>query len=242
MAGTSSHRGKASRERILQAATELFARHGYAGTSVDRLARRSGIAKTAIYHHFGSKERLLAAVLEQAATTWIEGISQAARQSGEPGDRLDRALAGMRLLLEEKPWILNLLQILALEVAGERPEVRATLQAIVQRAKGAIVSGMRDVLGIDLPRADAVAGAILALLDGVALGRLIDPDGISLDEAFAEIRRITTFMVLIRLDPDLGRRFDEPVFEHQPGRPAAARGGEQPAERGDDDRSGNPHG
>ena len=37
-----------TRERILDAATELFAQKGYAGTGVDQLATRSGIAKTAI--------------------------------------------------------------------------------------------------------------------------------------------------------------------------------------------------
>src|SRR4030042_980378 len=89
-----------SRERILEAATELFAQKGYAGTGVDQLAARSGIAKTAIYYHFGNKAGLLAAALERAASAWIEGKQQAARQGGGWPSRLVRGLGGHRRLLE----------------------------------------------------------------------------------------------------------------------------------------------
>ena len=125
---------RVSRERILEAATELFAQQGYAGTGVDQLAARSGIAKTAIYYHFGNKAGLLAAALARASSTWIEGIAQASREGGDWPSRLDRALAGMRSLLEEKPWIFKLMQILALEVADEQPEIREILQSIIRQA------------------------------------------------------------------------------------------------------------
>lgn len=203
MGGWRLNRGEVSRERILDAAAEIFSQRGYAGAGVDQLAARSGIAKTAIYYHFGNKEGLLAAVLERAATTWIDGIQAAAKQGGDPIGRLDRALAGMRTLLEEKPWILKLVQILALEVAGEKPEVRATLQSILRRARAAIVTGLHEALGIELPNADRIAGVMLALLDGISLGLHLDPEAIPLDEAFEEMRRITIFMVLGQLNPDL---------------------------------------
>ncbi|MCL4683258.1 TetR/AcrR family transcriptional regulator [Myxococcota bacterium] len=206
-----STRGDASRERILDVASQVFAERGFAGAGVDHLAERSGIAKTAIYYHFGSKEGLLAAVAERTAAAWIEGISNSALQAGDdPAARLDRALAGMRALLEETPQILRLLQFLTLELADEKPEIRATLQAILARARAAIVTGLNDALGVELPRADEVAGVVLALLDGIALVLQVDPDSISLDDAFAELRRIIVFLVASRLDPELGRWFDHP--------------------------------
>lgn len=198
-----------SRERILEAAAEVFSTRGYAGAGVDRLAERSGIAKTAIYYHFGNKEGLLAAVLERAATQWIEGIQAAASQGGDSLQRLDRALAGMRAMLEERPWILKLFQILALEVAEEKPEIRATLRAILDKARAAIVAGMRDALGGELAGAEQVASLMLCILDGISLGLQID-ESISLDETFAELRRLIAFMVAARLDPQLGRLFDHP--------------------------------
>jgi len=209
----SSH---ASRERILETATELFAQKGYAGTGVDQLAARSGIAKTAIYYHFGNKAGLLAAALERAANAWIEGIDQASRQAGDWSSRLDSALAGMRALLEEKPWIFKLVQILAFEVAEDKPEVRETLQSIVQRAREAIVAGLRDSLGVEVPDAEGVAKVILVWLDGISLGLQINPEATSLDDEFVELRRITTFAVATRLNPDLARWFDLPPGELSP--------------------------
>jgi AcrR family transcriptional regulator len=200
-----SGRGQGSRERILEAAAELFSQRGYAGAGVDQLAARSGIAKTAIYYHFGNKEGLLAAVLERTATSWIEGIRAASQQGGDPIERLDRALAGMRAMVEEKPWILKLLQILALEVADEKPEVRETLRTILRRAREAIVSGMHEALGVELSGAEVVAGMILAFLDGIALGLQVDPGSVPLDESFEEIRSVTMFMVARRVDPELAR-------------------------------------
>src|SRR5262249_53241117 len=126
-----------SRERILEAATELFATRGYAGAGVDRLAERSGIAKTAIYYHFGNKEGLLAAVLERTATQWIDGILQASRQAGDPIERLERALLGMRAMLEERPWIYNLFQILAPQVPDQKPEIPPPLPNIIPPARQA---------------------------------------------------------------------------------------------------------
>lgn len=207
-------RSDVSRERILKAATELFATRGYAGAGVDRLAERSGIAKTAIYYHFGNKEGLLAAVLERAATEWIDAIQEASRQAGDPSARLERALAGMRAMLEERPWIYKLFQILTLEVADEKPEIRATLQAILRRARTAITEGMREALGVDVPDADAIAGLMLAALDGFSLGLQIDPENTSLDHAFADLHRVVMFMVALRLNPELAQVFER--VEQQP--------------------------
>jgi TetR/AcrR family transcriptional regulator len=52
-----------SRERILAAALEEFAAHGYAGARVDAIARRAGLNKQLISHHFGGKEALYRAVM-----------------------------------------------------------------------------------------------------------------------------------------------------------------------------------
>lgn len=224
-----------SRERILAAATEVFSTRGYAGAGVDRLAEKSGIAKTAIYYHFGNKEGLLAAVLERAATQWIDGIQSAARQGGDPLQRLDRALAGMRAMLEERPWIYKLFQILALEVAEEKPEIRATLKAILDRARDAITEGMRDALGIDVPGANQIAGLMLSILDGISLGMQID-DELSLDDAFTELRRVVAFMIACRLNPQLAQLFDNPPELQR--LPAAAASAAAPRGESDDDRSG----
>jgi len=191
-----------TRERILEAATELFAQRGYAGTGVDRLAEKSGIAKTAIYYHFGNKEGLLASVLDRAASVWIDNIKQAAERAGSPEESLDRALEGMRAMVDERPWILKLLLLLALEVADEKPEIRKAMGEIFVHARQTIVAGLQDRLGLEVPGADAVGNVMLGLLQAVVVGRQLDPT-LSIDQAFDDMRRIVVFMVASRLDPSL---------------------------------------
>jgi AcrR family transcriptional regulator len=50
-------------ERILEAAVRLFARQGYAATSMEEIGREVGITKPAIYHHFKGKDALLRALM-----------------------------------------------------------------------------------------------------------------------------------------------------------------------------------
>lgn len=52
-----------SREKILEAARQLFAIKGYAETSVEEIAERAGVAKGTIYTHFASKDELLITIL-----------------------------------------------------------------------------------------------------------------------------------------------------------------------------------
>src|SRR5262250_2941866 len=52
-------RPEASREQLIAAAIDCFARLGYQGTSIDRIARDVGVTKGAIYYHFRDKEQLL---------------------------------------------------------------------------------------------------------------------------------------------------------------------------------------
>lgn len=54
----------AGRQRILNVATEEFANHGYDGTRIETIMRRSKVSKNLIYHYFHSKKNLFLAVLE----------------------------------------------------------------------------------------------------------------------------------------------------------------------------------
>ena len=64
---TLTRKGQATRDRILQAATELIARRGVAGTSTEDVRKAAGISGSQLYHYFDSKQALIRAVITRQA-------------------------------------------------------------------------------------------------------------------------------------------------------------------------------
>jgi AcrR family transcriptional regulator len=81
----------AVRQRILAAAVDLFAEHGYDATSVSQVINRAGVAKGGFYHHFASKDDLLYAVYGDLIERQLEGMERILAQRMQPAQTL-RAL------------------------------------------------------------------------------------------------------------------------------------------------------
>ena len=90
---TRAHDPRRTRASILAAATAAFAEKGYSGANVNEIVAQAGTTKPMIYYHFGSKEGLFAAVLEQVYAGMRE-FEQAAQDPGAP------AADAMRRLVE----------------------------------------------------------------------------------------------------------------------------------------------
>ncbi|GAA3597453.1 TetR family transcriptional regulator [Kineosporia mesophila] len=65
----------ATKQRILDAATQEFATYGIAGARVDRIAERAPANKASIYSYFGNKQDLFAAVLQRTLTRLAEAVA-----------------------------------------------------------------------------------------------------------------------------------------------------------------------
>ncbi|MGW3152485.1 TetR/AcrR family transcriptional regulator [Streptomyces sp. NPDC001177] len=78
-----------ARERILEAAGDLFGRHGIRAVGIDRVIAESGVAKATLYAHFSSKDELSAEYLRKVDTLWAGKLRAAALAAGdEPRDQL----------------------------------------------------------------------------------------------------------------------------------------------------------
>jgi AcrR family transcriptional regulator len=79
-----------ARERILQAAYELFSTRGIQAVGIEAVITRSGVARQTLYRHFGSKQDLVLAFLQRREELWTERWLQAEVESraSEPGARL----------------------------------------------------------------------------------------------------------------------------------------------------------
>jgi AcrR family transcriptional regulator len=76
------------RRRILSAAVDLFADHGYDATSVSQVISRAGVAKGGFYHHFASKDELLYAVYGQLINRQLEGMVRILAERRSPAETL----------------------------------------------------------------------------------------------------------------------------------------------------------
>jgi len=99
-------------QQILAAAVELFIAHGYDATSVAAVAERLGLTKSALYHHYESKEHLLRVALDEALGG-LEGVlSESGAREGSAGERLEYVLRGaVRVLVDRLPYVTLLLRV-----------------------------------------------------------------------------------------------------------------------------------
>ncbi|MBF0643737.1 MULTISPECIES: TetR/AcrR family transcriptional regulator [Pseudomonas] len=73
-----------TRARLIASARQAFARQGYAKTSMDDLTAEAGLTRGALYHHFGDKQGLLAAVVEQIDSEMDERLEAISAAASDP--------------------------------------------------------------------------------------------------------------------------------------------------------------
>ena len=77
------------RERILTAATRLFADEGIHATSVDRVIAEAGVAPMTVYRHFAGKDELVTATLERWSGEWLGWLRDESGPGHDAGSRLE---------------------------------------------------------------------------------------------------------------------------------------------------------
>jgi len=91
-------RGRSTRARLLDVATQLFAEYGFEHTSVELVLEQANVSKGSLYHHFANKEELFEAVLDAVEARVAQATLAAARDIREPMAALRAAcLAWLRL-------------------------------------------------------------------------------------------------------------------------------------------------
>jgi len=76
------------RERIIQAATDVFYRDGYQTATVGDVAASMSLTKAAVYYYFDSKEALLQAIIERCSELTIEAVERGLAAEGSPAEKL----------------------------------------------------------------------------------------------------------------------------------------------------------
>jgi AcrR family transcriptional regulator len=124
--GLPARRGRPgySLDSLLDVAVTVFNERGYEATSMDELALRLGITKSAIYHHVPSKVELLRLALDRALDALFAVTEEPGAITGRAIDRLEHVVRGsVRVLAAELPFV-----TLLLRVRGNSDVERAALQ------------------------------------------------------------------------------------------------------------------
>ncbi len=115
----SMKRTRGGRERVLAAAADLFGARTLAGTSLQMIADRLGMSKPAIYHHFRSRDDIVAALLEPVVAEVDEALASLAETSGDERTRRMRAFYRSFLLRHRR--VVNMVFFDRAAMPGELP-------------------------------------------------------------------------------------------------------------------------
>jgi AcrR family transcriptional regulator len=150
-----------TRERILDEAMRLFSEHGYAATSIAKIEAASGLTPGAggLYHHFASKEAVLAAGIERQLSR-LAALREIRQVLGSLEDLKAELTLTARYILAELDSESELLRILASDVRN-RPQV---LKTAVEQLVSSMFTGFATWIGeraertIPTEEANAIAG------------------------------------------------------------------------------------
>lgn len=100
-----------TRDNILSAATQVFARYGYEGGSVEKISKSAKSVDRMIYYYFGSKEGLFIQVLENAYRRMNDAERKLKLDSSQPIDGLNRVIGFVLSYYRKNPEFITLLNL-----------------------------------------------------------------------------------------------------------------------------------
>jgi AcrR family transcriptional regulator len=177
-----------SRDQLLAAASRVFARAGYHGASMSEIAAEAGFSKGALYWNFASKEDLFFALLDELDGHLRALIAASASMPTEQQrtGELSRGLSAV--LADARDVVLLFHEYSALAVRDPKVAARYVQRNARLREELAAAVRLRHE-AIDVPLtmpAEDLATALIALVDGLSIQQLTEPDAVP-EELFGQI-------------------------------------------------------
>lgn len=196
--------GELSRERILDAATEIAAERGYEGASIALVSAKCGLPASSIYWHFTNKDDLIAAVIARSFADWANAWQIPVE--GSPRDRLAGMATQIAKALLDSPDFIRLGLMLSLERRPVEPRARAMFIEVRTRTRRELAEAIRgftpDLTEVQIGQlvTYAIAGA-----DGLFIAKEIGGDSVDLLALF-ELHAWALYDTALRMISEDGLR------------------------------------
>lgn len=166
-------RSRETHGRLIRAAGELFYSEGIRASGIEAVARQAGVTKMTLYAHFGSKDKLVAAYLEDRGHRWQESVGAVLGPELEPTEKI---LAVFDLY---RDWLTGggLRGCGFINFAAEFPDVDHPGHAVVHRHKEGVRSLLKELaseLGADDQQ--GLAEHLFLLLEGAYVSAALERD------------------------------------------------------------------
>jgi AcrR family transcriptional regulator len=130
-------RQQQTRQRLLDAAADIFSQRGYHAATVDEIAEAAGFSKGAVYSNFASKEELFLALLDQHFEREIQSWEGPCVEAGTEGGEQGTKLSYIEAIERDRAWNLLLTEFLLYAIREEsiRPKLAERLRRLQQHLR-----------------------------------------------------------------------------------------------------------
>ncbi|MFZ6026974.1 MAG: TetR/AcrR family transcriptional regulator [Chloroflexota bacterium] len=182
---TQAERRRASREKIIRAASEFFAQEGYRGARMADIAKAANLTQPGLLHHFHSKTELLMAVLAERDRADRQRFSPS--RPGERGDPL-ASFCNLVGYNETVPGLVQLFTVLVAESIQEQHPAHEFFVRRYQQGREQDIEALRQAqaqgeIRSDLAVEDLVV-MLYAMMDGLQVQWLLAPEKIEMARVF----------------------------------------------------------
>lgn len=153
-----------TRDRIVDEAMRLFSERGYAGTSIAKIESAAGLTPGAggLYHHFKSKEAVLAAGIERHLSR-LQALRDIRRALSDLGDLRAELTLTARYVLVELDSEAELLRILAAEAGGRAELLTKAVEELLKATTDGFAGWVRERAERPLSSEEAMSIAAVGL-------------------------------------------------------------------------------
>jgi AcrR family transcriptional regulator len=162
-------RPDASRRQLVEIAIDCFARHGFQGTSIDRIARAAGLTKGALYYHFRDKEELLLEAVKDRIGEFERRVVDGVAASDDAFEQLRQVVDACFVtatVSNHRRFIITLM----VEALDTNPRLSEQFRKVLRRMRGFLAEVVASGQRRGAMRTDVVPRDAAALIAGAIMG------------------------------------------------------------------------